>query len=54
MKFHYTNSCIALWLITMLLLLLLRPVGAHPMPQSAVLLDIHPSGVSVETAPAAV
>ncbi len=37
-----------LWLFAALLLCLLRPAGAHPMPQSAVLLDIHPTGVSVE------
>ena len=48
MNFHRTNFCIASWLLTALLLFLLQPVGAHPMPQSAVLLDIHPSGVSVE------
>ena len=34
--------------IAALLLLLLRPADAHPMPQSAVLLDLHPAGVSVE------
>ncbi len=36
------------WLLAALLVCLLSSAGAHPMPQSAVLLDIHPSGVSVE------
>ena len=35
-------------LLLIALLFLIRPAGAHPMPQSAVLLDMHKTGVAVE------